>query len=953
MRYFNIGKALGSLFACMPAFLYAQTDIQYDSTLPADSVEQVQVAFRPQNKKDILGGVSSINIKALMEKNYTTYSLDNLEAYTPGFHGNIWGQNGNINDYNAYLVLVDGIPRDANNVMPTEIEEITVLKSAAAVALYGSKASKGAVLITTKRGESGDQRIHVRTNAGLHTAKSFPQYLGAAEYMTLYNEALHNDNLPSLYNEATIFNYASGTNPYRYPSIDFYSEDYIDRSYNRYDATAEVTGGNQRAKYYTNFGWYRENSLLNFGEAKENYNQRFNARGNIDVNIIKNLDAFVDASLSFYNGRGVNASFFGAAASVRPNRFTPLIPISYIEDNDLQSLIYVNSSGNLINGQYLLGGRQDEMTNDIASIYAGGTNTFTSRQFQFSTGLKADLKNWLDGLTFKTVFGLDYSVSYNLVYNRQYAIYTPTWTNYNGKDVIARLSPEGNDAFDGQQNIQNNYFRQTSFLSSQLNYDKQFDDKHNISAMVVASGFQQAISGLYHRHSSANLGLNAAYNYNNKYYFDFSGALIHSAKLPEANRKAFNPTASIGWRLSNEDFMKDVSSVDDLRLTASAGRIHTDIDIAEYYIYENVFRQGGDNSFYFAWNDGAGRNGVVVERGGNPFLTFPKREEITVGLDGALFDRHLLFNATWFRNKTTGLLIQREQDRYPSYFRSGWPATSFIPYENYNADERTGFDAGLTLQETSGQVDWKLGVTATYYKANALTRSGVWEDAYQNPHGLAMDAVFGLENLGFFKDAADIAASPKQDALGGNVKPGDLKYKDQNGDGIINSFDQVYLGRGGWFGSPLIVGTNLTVNYKDFSLFALGVLRHGGVAMRSNSYFWMGGEDKYSEIVRGRWTEETAETATYPRLTTLSKGNNFRNSDFWLYSTNRFDIARVQLSYTIQPEKLKNNKWLHGIQAYVNGVNLLTFSPNREILELNVGSSPQTRFFNVGIKADF
>lgn len=955
MRYSILGKALCSLVACMPALLYAQNDIQYNAALEADSVEQTQIAFRKKDKKDILGGVSTVNIKNLLEKNYTTYSLDNLEAWTPGFHGNIWGQNGSSNDNNAFLVLIDGIPRDANNVMPTEIEEITVLKSAAAVTLYGSRASKGVILITTKRGQAGNQRIHVRANAGLHTIKSLPKYLGSAEYMTLYNEARRNDGLGDHqdYTTEAISNHASGINPYRYPSIDFYSADYMNRTYNRYDATAEITGGNERAKYYTNFGWYHEGSLLNFGEAADNHNQRFNARGNVDVNIIKNLDAFVDASLSFYNGRGVNGNFFSAASTVRPNRFAPLISISYMEENDLQSNIYVQNSQNLVDGKYLLGGRQDEMTNAIAALYAGGTNTFTSRQFQFSTGIAANLESLLDGLTFKTVFGLDYSVSYNLVFNRQYATYGPSWTSYDGTDAIASLTRYNQDSFNGVQNIQNNWFRQTSSLSSQLNYDKQFGNKHNVSAMVVANGYQQAISGAYHRISNVNLGLQASYNYDSRYYADFSGSIIHSARLPEGNRKAFNPTASLAWRLSKEKFMANAAPINDFRLTASAGIIHTDLDISDYYMYANVLRQGGDPNFSFQWRDGALRNGVVVDQGGNPFLSFPKREEITLGVDGALFDNSVLFNATWFSNRTTGLLVQREQDRFPSYFRSGWPVTSFIPHENFNADSRTGFDAGVTFQEKSGAVNWKLGLTATYYKTTATKRSGVWQDAYQNRNGIPVDAVFGLENLGLFKDATDIAESPNQNALGGNVKPGDIKYKDQNGDGIINAQDEVYLGRGGWFGSPFILGTNITVNYQNFTLFALGALRTGGVAMRNSSYFWIGGEDKYSEIVRDRWTPETAETATFPRLTTLSKGNNFRSSDFWLYSTNRFDLARVQLSYTVPKGKLTGNKFLHGLQAYVNGVNLLTISPNREILEMNIGSSPQTRFFNIGVKADF
>jgi TonB-dependent SusC/RagA subfamily outer membrane receptor len=209
----------------------------------------------------------------LIEKNYTTYSLDNMGGLVGGWAGNsIWGMD-------EYLVLVDGVPRDANNVMPTEIEQITFLKSAASVVLYGSRAAKGVVYITTKRGKAQPLKVNVRANTGFHVSKRYPKYLGSAEYMTLYNEARINDGLAAQYSDEDIYNFASGSNPYRYPDVDFYSSDHLKKAYNRTDVTAELTGGNAQSRFYTNIGYQRQGDVFNFGEAKNNYSDRLNIRG--------------------------------------------------------------------------------------------------------------------------------------------------------------------------------------------------------------------------------------------------------------------------------------------------------------------------------------------------------------------------------------------------------------------------------------------------------------------------------------------------------------------------------------------------------------------------------------------------------------------------------------------------------------------------------------------------
>src|SRR5690606_6128963 len=194
------------------------------------------------------------------------------------------------------------------NVMPTEIEQITFLKSAAAVMLYGSRAAKGVVYITTKRGTSETLRINVRANTGFHVSKSYPKYLGSAEYMTLYNEAITNDGEAPRYSEEEIYYSASGTNPYRYPDVDFYSSDYLRKAYNRSDITTEFSGGNEKSKFYTNIGYYRQGDVFKFGEAKQNYVDRLNVRGNVDLTITKSISAFVSANATFSNARTANAA---------------------------------------------------------------------------------------------------------------------------------------------------------------------------------------------------------------------------------------------------------------------------------------------------------------------------------------------------------------------------------------------------------------------------------------------------------------------------------------------------------------------------------------------------------------------------------------------------------------------------------------------------------------------
>ena len=937
-------SALLALSAVMP--VQAQIDAADDST-------QINVAFRKVAKEDIMGGVSSLNYRDLMDKNYNTYSLDNLQGYVAGYNGNgMWG-------FTDQLVLIDGVPREANNVLPTEIEEITFLKGAQAVVLYGSRAAKGVVLITTKRGRVTDGlRVDVRANTGWNVAKAYPEYISSAEYMTLYNEARANDGLAALYSAADIYNYASRENPWRYPDVDFYSSDYIKKAYNRSDVTAEIEGGNDRAKFYANVSYYRVGDYLNFGEAKNNYTDRFNVRGNVDVRINQFITAYINANATYYNQNSAVSNqkdgdntldYWGVAAKWRPNRMSPLVPISYLDPNAIQPRNALSSTTNIIDGQYFLAAGQSDAdwTNIFADYYAAGKSTWVSRQFQFDAGVNADLSSLLQGLSFHALVGVDYQTSYSQSYNNSYATFYPAWSNYNGPDLILSLdNHETSDKKSGVQNISGSTNHQMITFNAHFDYNRTFADVHNVSAMLVANGFQQTRAGQYHKVSNANLGLDLSYNYAKKYYAEFAIAAPWSAKLPDGKRAGFSPSATLGWNIAKESFMEG-SIFDNLTVSASASILKTDLDIDNYYMYLAAYQSGG----WWDWNGETGHNAYQSKRGGNDELTYIKRKELSASIHAELLQRSLSFDASFFSSVMDGGIITAT-NQMPSYFKVYYPESSFLSYLNYNKDSRSGFDLAVKYKKNFGDFGFEGGLNMTYYTTNASKRDDSnYADTYQYREGKPMDTIWGYECLGFFQDQADIDNSPQQ-SLGATVKPGDLKYKDQNGDGIIDSKDQVDLGKGGWYGAPLTLGVNLTFKYKNFTLFMLGTGGFGGHGVKNNSYWWISGEDKYSAVVRNRWTPETAGSATYPRLTTQSGANNNTTSDFWIYSTSRFDLAKVQLTYDF-PKTIIGNGIVKGLSLYVSGNSLLTIAKERELMEMNVGSAPAARFYNIGAKVSF
>ena len=903
--------------------------------------EWVNVAFRKVEKQDLQGGISSYSISGLLEKDYNTYVLDGAQSLIGGYNGNIWGQGA--------LVLIDGVPRDAGaDVRAGEVESVTFLKSANAVALYGSRGARGVIMITTKRGKADQRSINIQANTRLCVPKSYPQYLSSWEYMTLYNEALRNDGLDELYTGQQIQNSYLAKDGYRYPNIDFYSDDYLKKAYNHSDVTAEVSGGSERARFYTNIGLDYQNSLLNFGEGKNEHTLRFNARGNVDFKFNDILSALVDASAILTTNRYANGNYWLQASTLRPNRFSPLIPISSIDNNsDLQTAI--QNSSHLIDGKYLLGGSQQDQTNPFADIYAGGYHVGTTRQFALTVGLDFDMAKWINGLSFQTRFSIDYSSGYDESYSNTYSVYEPIWYTYNGVNVLDKVTKYGEDRTSGTQNVSGSWYQQTLAFSAQFNYNRTFARVHNLNAVLLASGYQRTDNGQYHKVSNANLGLQLAYNYGHKYYVDFTSAAVHSAKMAPKKRNAFSPTVSLGWRLSQEDWLKDSSIVNELKLTASAGILHTDLDFTDYYMYQGYYTQ--TNGAWYGWKDGASTiQSTDARRGDNPDLGFVKRKEFSIGLDGSFFNGKIGVNLNYFYNRTTGIPVLLGT-QYPSWFSTGWPTTSFIPYVNNNEDQCSGWDFSVNYNQRVGKVNLTVGLTGNVLSTKAIKRDENYEDDYRSRIGKPLDGLWGLVSDGLYHCQEDIDRAGATSSFG-EVKPGDIRYVDQNGDGIIDDKDEVYLGRAGWSGAPFSYGINITANWKGWTLFLRGAGSKGAYGMKDSSYYWVYGDRKYSEEVLNRWTFETARTATYPRLTTLSGSNNFRSSDFWLYKADRFDLAKVQLTYDL-PTRYLGNTWVRAVKVYVSGENLLTLSGERKLMEMSIGGTPQCRVYNLGAKIQF
>ncbi len=921
--------------------------------------DEVQLAYRKVNKDDLIGSVSYVNMEEIQKSNYTTNTLDNMTSYVGGFNGKtIWGMN---TDNFSYYVVVDGVGRGLSgveNLLPSEIETITFLKGADAVALYGSQAAKGAIIVNTKRGEVKEGlEITARVNTGFNVAKSFPEYLSSAEYMTYYNQAAISDGGTAAYSDEEIYHHSVGNNPYRYPNIDYYSSDYVKKYYNRTDANVELVGGSERARYYGAINYWTEGDYLTVGDSKSNRTNRYSVRGNVDININSFISAYVNSNATFYDVNTASATnWWDKAATQRPNRpehAAPLIPQSQIDPSATEALDLLSTTKNIFDGKFLGGTSQDKST-AFGDMYAVGKRKYTIRKFQFDAGMNFNLSSILEGLSFKTVMGMDFSTEYVSAFKNEYAVFVPEWADYNGQEYIVGLTKEGNDKRTGYQSIDDSKDRRMINVTGMFDYTRSFGN-NNINAMVIASSAQETRDGEYHSTCDAHLGFHVGYNFAHKYFVDFNSALVHTARLAEGHRNAFSPSVTIAWDLAKESFLQG-SFIDKLQLEGSASILNEDGDIVakigdnnkNYYLYEGEWKRSG---YIFSWFDGVQAKGTDAVRGENLDLAMIQRKEVRAGIRSSFLKGMFTFNGDFFVNDMDGYIVIPEDD-YPSHLKL------FVPCINNNVVRRIGGDYEFTFNKRISEVDFSFGIFGTYYTTTRTKYKENEQEDYMKYEGHAEDRVRGYKCIGIFQSQEEIDNSPTQ-GLGSDVKPGDLKYADLNGDGTIDGYDQIFLGKtgggqqGDW-GAPSVVGLYINAKWKNFTFFLAGsgyFEQYKFKNWTNSSYYQLDETDKYSAIARNSWSENNP-TAEYPRISSKANKNNFVVSDFWMYSTDAFRLDKVQITYDL-PQSIFGNSFVKGMSVYVMGANLLTISPQRELLELTVGNAPQSRYYGLGVKAKF
>lgn len=886
--------------------------------------DAVNLPFVNLKKRQINGAVTTLLPAEILLHDYQDDLGGLLTGRVPGLFGS-----ANVRGIGAPLYVVDGIVRPSATIMNIqEIEQISVVKDLSTAMLYGGQAMNGVIYITTKRGKPLKKSMIFSFEKGMDKPISYPNFLGAADYMTLYNEALANDGIAPKYFDDQIANTRNGIDPIALPDEDYFNSTYLRNWANYQRINAEVSGGNDIAQFFLNVGWDRSNTLLKIGEGSDERNDRMNMRGNIDYKITDKVKLTFDGSVMFNISnapRYTNASedFWALASTQRPNDFPVLIPLDLIADETL------SEAARPISGGYVFGGTSEYQTNIYGELMSNGSRGSTERYLAMNTGLNFDLSSITQGLTSRVFFSLDMYNQYREELLNSYAIYQPIY------DI------DGNLTFDKRKNdvkvtakslSDASYYRRYGVYGT-LDYKRSFGE-HDVTATALAYRDENSVEGVVQSTKHLHFGGRVNYMLRNKYVAQFTAVHAGSLKLFEAKKWAFSPGVGLGWILTEEDFLEGNSLIDYFKLRMNWAVLQTDENL-DYRLDRDYYTDGST----FEWSRGSYSNDGRNVFSGNPHLEWEKVMNFNAGFESSLIDHRLNFEASYFNNRYYDVITQRINS-LPGFL-------GILPYENFGNYETKGVEIGLNYVATFGGFRAILGGNFTYSVPKVLATDELnHKEDYRRRTGKATDAMMGLTAIGLFQDQADIDNHAFQD-FGATIRPGDIKYEDLNGDGIVNDDDMSIIGNS----SPRVnFGLNLRLQYKAFELFALGSGQAGEERFFNNSYYWVYGDRKYSESVLDRWTPATAATATYPRLSSSGNANNFRNSTFWLHSTNFFNLHTAQLTYSLPGRDLAG---LKQVRIFVRGSNLAMISKEKEKLQLNIGTRPQMRSFSAGLNLMF
>jgi len=892
----------------------------------------ILLPFQTMKKIRTSGNIAVVDAKKSLENDSRLGFNAHLNGKIPGALGSY-----NFHGLGNATIVVDGVIRDASYLNMSEIEQITVLKDAYSRMLYGADGDAGVVLVTTKSGSKSKNELVFFFEQGLQTAISTPRFLDAATYMETYNQAWKNDGNATIpYRQGRIDSTRNNYDPVLYPNNDYWSSEFVNNTTNFTNFYARASGGDEKVQYLMNLGWERGKGWLALPE--KDASNTLNLHGKVDFQVTDWLKMKTDvvANFNFYNGPQ-SSTFYSDASKLLPNSFPLLIPQDTSRVLNLATISGQNPVGNS-----LLGGTSVYKQNLYGDMVRGGERSDINRFLQYMVGFDISI---VKGLKLSGMMDLDFFNYYSQFTDNEYAIYEVGAPNVNGDFNLTKINQ---DKFTTVQTVNADF---TSFNRSYngylaANFDRTFG-KHQVTVVALAYYKQLVQKNVLQDLIRLRAGGQANYTYNNKYILEAGLLTQGSNKMNPDSRFITTPSFGAAWVLSNEDFMKDNGVIDYLKLRGTYGKIANDNwtlgRYAGYFLYETNYERTGT----FTYNNSSSSNQTsLLQSFGNDY-TFQSRKEFVGGFDAYLLNKKLWVEASYWNSLSLDNL---------EYLNNYTPSTvALIPVVNYNDYKYQGFEFGLNYSEQFGDVKMNIGVNYIYSKSTITKlEEPVYptENAYLTRIGTSNNALWGLTDEGLYSLAdfeADgttlLAGLPK--STYGAVKPGDIKYKDVNGDGEIDSDDQTVLGLNS---NNQQVSLNIDLNYKNWQLFVLGIGSWGGQGYKNSNYYWFtGNQAKYSEVALNAYNPENPNpNAEYPRLTTGSGANNYKNSTFWMYDKSYFSLSTVQVGYNFNLTSA-----MKSLKLFARASNLLSAGKNIDIQQLNWDSAPQSRVFAIGLTASF
>jgi len=816
------------------------------------------------------------------------------------------------------LIIVDGIECMYEQLVPSEVESVTLLKDASATAVYGSRAANGVLLINTKRGKDGPMKVNFSMQTGFESAMHLPKFLGSYDFARLKNEGLINDGSPAQYTADDLNAYKTGSDPFFHPDVSWYDQ-LLRKSAPISEYNLNFSGGLNKTRYFVLLnvldrdGLYKKTGDLSEFSINARYRQ-YNIRTNIDIDLTKRLALVFDlgftiadkANPSDYN----TSSIFNLMSRVPPNAFA------------------VNNPNKTFGGTALY-------SNPWGDLLQTGFCTSNNRTFQSGLKLTQQLDMLVKGLSASAV------VSFNNSF-RGYSSKSRTYQRFSiAKDALGNISTTPFGVVTSLKSSENTFDKWMNFtFQTFLNYNQKFGN-NQIDAMLRYNldNYEIVGQGQPYKH----VGVSGRFTYANheKYIGEFSFGYDGSENFPKGKRFGFFPAVSLGWIVSNEEFLKGSNILNYLKIRGSYGKVGNDniggqrFMYDQYYVKNSSYYFGGSNTEY----DGYAEGPIA-----NPNVTWERENKLNIGLEATLLQR-LEVSFDLFR-----------QDRYDILALPNSTVAQFLgmTLPNYNVGKVNdqGIEATISYSSDKAKdLQYFVVISACYAKNKIVYNAEtVQKDAYRNLTGRPIGQPFLLQAIGFFKDQDDIAASPRQ--VFADVQPGDIKYKDQNKDGIIDQNDYNPIG---YSNIPqLTAGLHTGLKYKgfDLDLFFQGITRCS-VYLTGSDFYAFQNNGKISDIALGRWTPETASTATYPRLSASNNLNNFQPSSFWQRDGSFIKLRSVELGYNL-PENAVEKIRLSGARVFVNGTNLFSLDHMDGLTDPETLTGyPAVRSFSIGAKIQF